>query len=65
MDLAAILVAAVEARSTLIDQTARRWPDRPIVVEMNWRPKLGTVDLVLRTIDHLPVFRPTPPLPNP
>ena len=58
VDLADYIEQAVSSHRTLINATGRRWPDRPIQVEFNWHPKMGKVDVVVRSIDHLPSFRP-------
>ncbi len=57
MDLAEILAQAIANSSTLINQTAQRWPDRPIQVEFSWHPHMSKLDIVLRTVDHLPSWR--------
>jgi hypothetical protein len=57
VDLADILGRAIEDRRALINQTAQRWPDRPIQIELSWMPQMGKLDLVVRAVDHLPPFR--------
>jgi hypothetical protein len=58
VELADVLAQAIADSAPLINQTAERWPDRPIQVEMSWHPVMGKLDLVVRTIDHLPTWRP-------
>lgn len=65
MDLTNILIDALEARRDLINQTAKRWPDRPIQIEMSWHPKMGKLDIVVKAVDHLPHYKPVfDPLPD-
>ena len=59
MELADILTQAIASNSTLINQTAERWPDRPIQLELSWMPQMGKLDLVIKTVDHLPPWRPS------
>ena len=57
MELAEILTQAIASSSTLINQTAERWPDRPIQIELSWMPQMGKLDLVIKTVNHLPPWR--------
>ena len=57
MELADILTKAIASSSMLINQTAERWPDRPIQLELSWMPQMGKLDLVIKTVDHLPPWR--------
>ncbi len=70
MGLVQLLLDAIDANALVIDLTARRWPDRPIQIDMNYHPRMDKVDIVLRSVDHVPPWRPrlhkpasTPPLP--
>jgi hypothetical protein len=62
MELAEILTQAIADSSALINRTAERWPDRPIQLELHWMPQMGKLDLVIKTVDHLPTFRPKRPI---
>jgi hypothetical protein len=65
VELAEILRSAIADSSVLINATSERWPDRPIVLEMSWMPQMGKLDLVIRTIDHLPSWHPAKHEPRP
>lgn len=64
MELAQVLIDAIKQSATLINATAKRWPDRPIQLELSWMPQMGKLDLMIRTLDHLPSYRPKLPHPG-
>lgn len=58
MELAEIITQAVANSSARLNLIARRWPDRPIQIELSWAPQMVKCDMVVRIIDRMPPFRP-------
>lgn len=57
MDLTDIVIAALTKHKTQIDQTGRKWPDRPVELKLSFHPAMGKLDVMILTIDHLPPYR--------
>jgi hypothetical protein len=58
VDLAEIIRAAIADSAPLINSAAAKWPDRPIQIELSWMPGMQKLDLVLKTVDHMPSWHP-------
>lgn len=57
MDLADIVRNAIAEHAEQINHTALRWPNRPIQIELSWHPAMGKLEMVIKTVDHLPPYR--------
>lgn len=57
MDLAAVLLAAIEANRERINAAADRHAEQPVEVQFHWHPQMGKVETVIRPSDRLPTFR--------